>query len=103
MTLAIFAVAAALSWGSTWALNKLYSFGGHPVREERLNPSPGITPGYDLLRLNSPPAGLYVRADTCVASIAPRQDFGESHDEEATSSATRTGVAPYDSVRLNLG
>jgi hypothetical protein len=29
-----FDVAAALSWGSTWALNKLYSFGGHPVREE---------------------------------------------------------------------
>lgn len=33
-----FAFVVALSWGSTAALNKLYSFGGHPVRDERLNP-----------------------------------------------------------------
>ena len=37
-TLVGFAIVVLLSWGSTFAVNKLYSFGGHPVRSEQLNP-----------------------------------------------------------------
>jgi hypothetical protein len=37
-TVSGFAVVVALSWGSTLALDRLYSLGGHPVRDEQLNP-----------------------------------------------------------------